>query len=152
MTRPSGPPSCGWSSQGQCTLGDMTRDLQCVGPQRRSEPRGEPDAGTGPGPARRSDGAAADPGATIHPAVSRQALRRFAALSAVVLSNALSGVLSTIIVALAVFLWAHFHASHPLARHVLTRPAATAPHGYRSVGKEGFSAEPSSRPLPLHGP
>jgi hypothetical protein len=53
-------------------------------------------------------------------------MTRSAAFAEGVLSNALGGVLATLIVAIAVFLWAYFHAGPSPAHHPQAPPAATA--------------------------
>jgi hypothetical protein len=83
------------------------------------------DAATGHGQDDRDDAATPDPVATDQPAGKKHVLSRLAVFFEGVLSNALGGILATFIVALAVFLWAHFHASPP-AHHPPARPAATA--------------------------
>ncbi len=127
MTRPSDTSGSTWSSPDPHDPTSPTSDLyRLMPPRRRSELREALDAATGQGQYDRGDAPAPDPAATDQPESKKHALPRLAAFFEGVLSNALGGILATLIVAIAVFLCAHFHASQSPARHAPAWPAATA--------------------------
>jgi hypothetical protein len=90
-------------------------------PFRHSELREALDAATGHG-----EGVPAPDPATDQPDGKKRTPRRLAAFFEGVLSNALGGILATLIVALAIFLWTHSHVGHSPANHLPVRPTATA--------------------------
>ncbi|MDQ2812895.1 MAG: hypothetical protein M3Z75_13720 [Actinomycetota bacterium] len=94
-------------------------------PFRRSELREALDAATGHGQDERDDVSVPDP-ATGQPNSKKRTLRWLAAFFAGVLSNALGGILTILIVALAIFLWTHSHAGHSPANHLPIRSTAAA--------------------------
>lgn len=94
-------------------------------PRRRSELREALDAATG---ADRDDAVApAAPVLSGPPADTKGTRRQVAPFFGGVISNALGAILATAIVALSVYLWAHFHhAGHPPDRPAPSAATATA--------------------------
>ena len=126
MTRPSDPSVSTGSSRAPQDPAGSTIDLYRLVPSRpRSELREALDAATGYGQADHDGVSAPDP-ATDLPDGKKRTRPSLAAFFEGVVSNALGGVLATLIVALAIFLWTHFHAGHSPAKHLPPRPAATA--------------------------
>lgn len=126
MTQPSDPSVSTESSRDPQDPAGSTSDLyQLVPSRRRSELREALDAATGYGQDDRDGVSALDP-ATNLPDSKKHTLPRLATFFEGVASNALGGLLATLIVALALFSWTHFHASHSPAKHLPPRPAATA--------------------------
>jgi hypothetical protein len=126
MTRPSDPSgSTGSSNDPHDSANSASGSRRLVPSSRRSELREALDAATGSG---QDDcgGMSAPDLAADHPDGKPRTMPRSAAFFGGVLSNALGGVLATLIVALAILLWTHFHSSHPPADHLPARPAATA--------------------------
>jgi hypothetical protein len=107
---------------------EPTREVyRLMPPRRRSVLREALDAAAGAGHDRQAvDRAEPEPVPSRVPAASPERVRRpIASFLGSVAANALGGILATVAVALAVFLWAHFdHASHPPASP--PRPSATS--------------------------
>lgn len=126
MTRPSDPSVSTGSSRDPQDPASSSIDLYRLVPSRpRSELREALDAATGYGQADHDGVSAPDP-ATDLPDGKKRTRPSLATFFEGVVSNALGGVLATLIVALAIFLWTHFHAGHSPAKHLPPRPVATA--------------------------
>jgi hypothetical protein len=126
MTRPFDPSVSTESSRDPQEPASSAGDLHRLVPSRpRSELREALDAATGYGQNDHGGVCAPDP-ATDLPDGKKRTWPRLAAFFEGVVSNALGGVLATLIVALGIFLWTHFHAGHSHAKHLPPRPAATA--------------------------
>ena len=126
MTRPSDPSVSTGSSRDLQDPASSTRDGTGRSSSRpRSKLPEALDAATGYGRADHDGVSAPDP-ATDLPGGKKRTRPRLATFFEGVVSNALGGVLATLIVALAIFLWTHFHAGDSPAKHLPPRPAATA--------------------------
>ena len=129
MTRPSDPSGSTGSPNDPHDRATSASDSRwLVPPSRRSELREALDAPAGFGQDDR-DGMSVPDHAADQPDGRTRTIPQLAAFFGGVLSNALGGVLATLIVALAIFLWTHFYARHPPAHRPPTPPAATATTG-----------------------